>query len=348
MSTLGHPFLDAHILVVDDTMENLNLVTDLLKFAGYKHISLIKDSSLVIDAVRSFGPDLILLDLHMPKPDGYEVMEMLREGGFLNTFIPVLVFTADATPEARKRALEAGASDFLTKPGDVGEILLRVRNFLHARELHLELHRSRQTLEERVWQRTSELALARREAIEALARTAEFQDDLSGHHTLRVGELSAAIAEAMGQPAFYVEAIRLAAPLHDIGKVAVADAILYKGAELDFDEEEALRLHTVAGERILARATSPLIIMARAIAKNHHENWDGSGYPVGISGNTIPLEARIVAVADAFDTFTQGQARLSTEDAIARIQAASGVQFDPQVVAAFRKVAASSEFRLAA
>src|SRR5947209_6063739 len=243
MEVSGHTFLEANILVVDDTPDNVTLVAHFLKFAGYKNIRLLTDSSLVMDTVRTFGPDLILLDLHMPEIDGFQILKTLHESGFGEKSIPVLVFTADVTPQARTKALEAGASDFLTKPGDAAEILLRVRNFLHSRKLHLDLERSRQLLEERVWTRTAELSLARREALEALARVAEYQDDETGQHTTRVGDLSARIAKQMGQPDYFVEAIRLAAPLHDIGKVAVPDAILYKTIALDLDEQEAMRLH---------------------------------------------------------------------------------------------------------
>lgn len=335
MQNLAHTFLDARILVIDDTLENVNLIAHLLEHVGYINVELLTDSSRAMHTIQAFSPDVILLDLHMPQPDGYEILKMMRESGLADKFIPVLVFTADARSEARNRALEAGASDFLTKPGDAAEILLRVRNFLHARKLHVELQRSNQFLEDRVWARTADLSLARREALEALARAAELQDDETGPHTMRVGQLSARIAEAMGEATYFVEAIRLAAPLHDIGNIGMPAESL---ADLDKD---AVALHTLAGERILARATSPLLVMARNIAKYHHEHWDGSGVPNGLAGGSIPLEARIVAVADTYDELTSGARHrplMSHDDAVSAIGSQKGLQFDPKVVDAFARL----------
>lgn len=351
MKICDNAFADAHIMVIDDNADNVRLVERFLEFAGYLNIQLITDSGSALDAIRKSNPDLILLDLHMPAPDGYDILESLREESFPGRFVPVLVFTADGTSEARKRALEAGASDFLTKPGDSAEILLRVRNFLEARKMHLQLQRHSDDLEAKVQGRTAELLLARREALEALARAAEYRDDDTGQHAMRVGELSAGIARALGAPNEWIEALRLAAPLHDVGKIALPDSILLKPGKLDEDETKFMKRHTEVGSKVFGEAESPLMKLAKEIALNHHEWWNGSGYPNGISGNNIPLCARIVAVADAYDALVNDRpykrAWLSAE-AIAEIESQSGRQFEPRIVRAFLEVVVSQSLQKAA
>ncbi len=332
---------DAQIIVVDDNPDNVRLVERFLEYAGYLNVQVITNSGLALDVIRKTSPDLILLDLHMPKPDGFEILESLRESSSPGRYVPVLVFTADGTPEARKKALEAGASDFLTKPGDAGEILLRVRNFLQARRMHVELQRHSENLEVKVQARTAELSLARREALEALARAAEFRDDDTGQHTKRVGELSAAIARKIGAPEEWVEAIGLAAPLHDVGKIAIPDSILLKPAKLDERELLEMRQHTVIGGRVFGNAESPLMKLAREIALNHHERWDGSGYPNGLAGAEIPLGARVVAVADVYDALVHERPYKSAwtpAAALAEIESQSGKHFDPRIVSSFFQI----------
>lgn len=343
--------LEARILVVDDEAVNVQLVERFLEWEGYMHVRSTTDSSVVMDSIREFQPDIVLLDLHMPKPDGYEILAMLRSEGAVVGFLPVLVFTADGTPEARTRALAAGASDFLTKPGDAQEILLRVRNFLHARKMHVELQRQNEDLEDRVRERTTELSMARCEALEALARAAEFRDDDTGQHTKRVGELSAAIAQVMGQPTEFVEALRLAAPLHDVGKIGLPDSILLKPGMLDADEIAVMRRHTITGGHVFSGIRSPLMKLAREIAISHHERWDGSGYPKGLAGEAIPLAARIVSVADVYDALVHERPykrAWAHADAIAEIESQKGRQFDPEVVEFFLKLSRSDGLSQAA
>lgn len=344
-------FPDARILVVDDNRQNVQLVEQFLTWAGYVNIRVLTESSRAMDEIRTFRPDIVLLDLHMPKPNGYEILAELRGEENDYRFLPVLVFTADITPEARMRALEAGASDFLTKPGDAQEILLRVRNFLETRRLHLKVQQQVEELEERVEARTAELSQARREALDALARTAEFRDDDTGQHTQRVGELSEKIARELGEPEDFVAALRLAAPLHDVGKVGLTDAILLKPGKYTDDELETMRWHPIIGAKIFDRSESPLMSLAREIALNHHERWDGSGYPNHISGEAIPLAARIVAVADVYDALTSERPykrAWTHEEAVEELIAQSGKHFDPRVIDAFLKVMGSSELQRAA
>lgn len=322
-----------------------------LGWAGYTNVQVLTDSKIAIESIRANEPDIILLDLHMPDPDGYAILEMLRGERSAYQFIPVLVFTADGTPEARSRALEAGASDFLTKPGDLHEILLRVRNFLETRRLHLTVESHVNDLEVRVEMRTAELTKARQEAMEVLARTAEFRDDDTGQHTQRVGELSARIAAALGAPPHYVEAIRLAAPLHDVGKVGLTDTLLLKPGKFDDEEFAAMKKHTTMGSEIFGHCESPLMALAREIALHHHERWDGSGYPTGLAGEAIPLAARIVAVADVYDALTNARPykrAWTHEEAMSEMMRQKGRHFDPAVMDAFVDITGFDEMPMAA
>lgn len=341
MKPSQNTFPNAQILVIDDNAENLRLIERFLEWGGYLNVCTMKDSAAALASLEHARPDIILLDLHMPAPDGYEILTQLRQDGGVHQFIPILIFTADGTPEAKARALEAGASDFLMKPGDAQEVLLRVRNFLETRRLHQKLEQWVADLEIRVSMRTSELSNARREAIEVLARTAEFRDDDTGLHTRRVGELSASIAFELGETAEFVSALRLAAPLHDVGKVGLSDAILLKPGRYTDEETEIMRRHTTMGAKILERCESPLMMLAHSIALHHHEWWDGSGYPTGLAGEDIPLAARIVAVADVYDALTNERPykpAWSIADAVAEIESQSGTHFDPRVVRAFLRV----------
>ncbi|HLK14934.1 MAG TPA: HD domain-containing phosphohydrolase [Fimbriimonadaceae bacterium] len=344
-------FPNARILVVDDNPENVRLVERLLEWAGYAGVNVVTDSKLAEAEIRTRDQDIILLDLHMPKPDGFDILRTLREETIWGRSIPVLVFTADKTSEAKTKALEAGASDFLTKPGDAQEILMRVNNFLRLRQLHLELQESNKELTTRVIARTEELSKARREALETLARAAEFRDDETGKHTQRVGEFSAAIAQGLGCPEEFVEAIRLAAPLHDVGKIALPDSILLKPGRLEQDEMELMRRHTIVGGQVFNSFESPLMRLAKDIALHHHERWDGAGYPDGLSGLTIPLAARIVAVADVYDALVHARPYKPAwkhEEALDEISAQSGAQFDPEVVGVFLRLAEGRTLPLAA
>lgn len=345
MNEIKHDFLDARILAIDDCEENVTLIQRILNFAGYFNVRIMTDSQAAMELLDEELPDIILLDLQMPQPDGFEILKKLAENSSPTSFTPVLVFTADATPETRKRALDCGASDFLTKPGDPVEILLRVRNFLQTRKYHLELIDRARNLEHEVKLRTGELISAREEALRVLAKVAEARDDATGEHTNRVGELSAQIATSLGKPTEFVQSIRLAAPLHDLGKIGIPDRILLKPGKLDSAELETMRKHTQIGAQMLSGLESPTMKLALEIVISHHEKWDGTGYPRELKGEQIPLAARIVAVADVYDALTHERPykpAWSHEDAVAEIVAQSGKHFDPQVVDRFVALFANS------
>jgi putative two-component system response regulator len=331
---------DARVLLVDDEELNLRVLRQVLERAGLRRVSATRDPREAVALVARETPDLIVIDLHMPGLDGFEVMAALRPQLGPAGYLPILVLTADRSETARRRALEAGARDFLTKPIDPVEVILRARNLLETRMLYLELELRNVDLEQRVTERTADLEAARLETLERLARTAEYRDDLTGRHVVRVGRVAAMIARELGLDEPTVRLLRLAAPLHDVGKIAIPDAILLAPRRLEPGEFEEMALHTVIGSRILDGSSSGLLQLAERVAMTHHERWDGTGYH-GLAGDDIPLAARIVGIADVFDALTHERPYKDAWDvdrAAEEIHAGRGQHFDPAVVDAFERL----------
>jgi putative two-component system response regulator len=325
------------VLAVDDQAANVLLLERLLAAWGFREVRTTTDPGSVVDLVATWDPDLLLLDLQMPQPDGFAILDALAARGHEPARLPVLVLTADITPDARRRALSAGASDFVGKPFDLDELRLRVANLLDARRLQAELLAVNHRLEDRVRERTRELERSRLEVLERLALAAEYRDDDTYRHTERVGRAAALLARRLGLSAEESALLRRAAPLHDIGKVAIPDRILLKPGRLTPEEFEEMKEHTTAGARILGGSASPLLQMAEVVAASHHERWDGSGYPRGLAGEDIPLHGRLVAVADVFDALTHARPykdAMPVEVALEEMEAMRG-SFDPRVKAAF-------------
>jgi len=325
----------ARILVVDDEEPNLRLIRRILENDGYENVRTISDGSAVARMVVEFQPDLILLDLHMPPPDGFALLRALgpRITGPDKTH--VLVLTGDSSAESRRAALSLGASDFLAKPFDGAEALLRIRNLLETRLLYRALKNQNAMLETRVSERTNELQRSQIEILERLARAAEIRDDETGRHTQRVGDMAAALAAALGLEPSTVDLIRRAAPLHDIGKIGIPDSVLLKPGMLTEEEAALMRTHTIIGSRILSGGRSDLMVMAERIAMSHHECWDGAGYPHRISGEDIPIEARIVAVVDCVDALTHNRPYRTAwgiEATLDELRRSAGSHFDANVV----------------
>jgi putative two-component system response regulator len=339
MVAAGRSLLNAGILIVDDEPGNIDVLRRILARAGYSRIESTTDSRDAAALYVRHRPDLILLDLHMPNLDGLEVMRQLNEIGE-SSYLPILILSADVTPEARRDALSRGAKDFVNKPFQADEILLRIRTLLETRFLYLQINGQNQLLEATVREQTRALEAAQVEIVERLAMAAEFRDDNTGRHTERVGQMSALIARQLGMPDGEVALIRRAAPLHDVGKIGIPDAILMKIGRLTPEEFNVVKTHTQIGARILSGGKFPLLRLAEEIAFSHHERWDGTGYH-GLPDVTIPMAGRIVAIADVFDALTQQRpykAAWPIADAIAEIDRQRGRQFDPAVVNAFLRV----------
>ena len=331
---------DSRILVVDDEADNVRVLAQMLRWAGYQTLDLTSDPFEALRLFEAHAPDLVLLDLHMSGLDGFGVMARLVPQVQAGDWVPFLMLTGDLDPEVRERALAAGARDFVLKPFDIGEVLQRIKNLLETRHLHLRLRRHADVLEEKVRERTAQLAELQVEILRRLAVAAEYRDDITGEHAERVGALAALIAEEMALPPEQIELIRWAAPLHDVGKIGVPDAILLKPGPLSPAEFEVMKSHTEIGARILGEGSFPLLHMAGDIVRHHHERWDGDGY-LGKRGEDIPLAGRIVAVADVFDVITHDRPYKQpspVEDAIARVREDAGRHFDPAVVDAFMRV----------
>lgn len=329
----------ARILIVDDEDSNVELLRRILEPAGYEHVHDTRDPRAVVDLLDELDPDLLLLDLLMPGMDGHEVLDAVRSSTPDDQYLPVLVLTSDNTRDAKRRALSAGARDYLTKPLSPSEVRARVRNLLETRMLHQELRANNAQLERRVRERTLELEDARLQTLSRLARAAEYRDDATGQHTRRVGRGAALVAQALGWSPEEVEMIRLAAPLHDVGKIGIPDGILLNDGPLTPTEFEVMKTHCSIGADILSGTDVPLLSMAAAIALSHHERWDGRGYPAGLAGEEIPLPGRIVAVVDTFDALTHPRPykeAWSDADALEVITRGAGDRFDPAVVEAFR------------
>jgi putative two-component system response regulator len=329
------------ILAVDDEESNLLLLRRILEQAGYTNVEATTDPTRVPELFVETRPRLVLLDLHMPQMDGFELMERLGPITGERRSIPFLVLTADVTEETKRRALSLGARDFLTKPLDHIELLLRVRNLLHVEQLQDRLFEQNANLEEEVAERTRDLEQARLEILERLALAAEYRDDDTQEHAWRIGRTCALLSHGLGLPNREVDLIRHAAPLHDIGKIGVPDAILLKPGKLTDEEFEQMKTHTTIGAEILSGSRSPLLRMAEVIALSHHERWEGGGYPAGLCGEQIPLPGRIAAVADVFDALTHERPYKQAwpvKDAVAEICHQAGRQFDPDVVEVFLRL----------
>jgi putative two-component system response regulator len=335
------------ILIVDDELGNVLVLKQLLELAGFRDLRYTTDSTEVEAIFTQFLPDLVLLDLHMPVLDGFAVMRQLSRLIDPTDHVPILVLTADVTQQSKRAALEGGAKDFLTKPLDHAEVLARVDNLLDTRRLQVQLRRQNASLEQLVADRTRDLMAARLESLRRLALAAEYRDDDTRKHTERVGALAALLAERLAQSAEFIDTIRYAAPLHDIGKLGIPDAILLKPGRLTDGEHALMQTHTTIGAAILTGGTFPVLQLGETIAMTHHERWDGTGYPNRIKADAIPLAGRIVAVADVFDALTHARPYKPAwplEEAVACIRAASGTQFDADVVTAFGEL--DSDHRL--
>lgn len=325
------------LLVVDDNAINLTLFRHLLLKLDGAEVECIDDPVAALAWCVANEPDLILLDYMMPVVDGLEFIRRLRLIPD-RAETPVVMVTADTESDVRHRALELGAQDFLTKPVDKVELTARARNLLALRKSSQQLANRAAWLATEVAKATAEIAAREKEAILRLSRAAEYRDPETGAHLLRMSNYARLIAEQLGLSPDEQELLLEASPMHDIGKVGTADHILLKPGRLTPEEFEIMKQHAAIGYDILRDSLSPLLQCAATLARAHHEKFDGSGYPQGLSGDAIPLHARIVAVADVFDALTSERPykhAWAMDDAVKFMKDSAGSHFDPVCVDAF-------------
>ncbi|MBF0186778.1 MAG: two-component system response regulator [Magnetococcales bacterium] len=320
------------ILIVDDTPDNLDVLGGILSKEFRVKAALNGERALRI-ANSTPRPEIILLDVMMPEMDGYEVCRRLKEDPATQA-IPVIFVTAKAKTEDEKMGLEVGAVDYITKPISPPIVELRVRT-------HLALYNQKRELERMVHERTRQLLDSRMEVIRRLGRAAEFRDNETGLHVIRMSHYSRLIAEALDVSDDWTELVFNAAPMHDIGKIGIPDNVLLKPGKLNAEEWEIMRRHPEYGATIIGEHTSELMQMSREIALTHHEKWDGSGYPNGLKGEEIPLSGRVVAIADVFDALTSERPYKKAwpvSKAVEIIDKDSGTHFDPELTPVFHEI----------
>jgi response regulator RpfG family c-di-GMP phosphodiesterase len=322
------------VVVIDDAQVNLVLMSALLgKLPDCNATCFLSPSEALAHCLRE-DPDLIIVDYMMPDMDGIEFIQQFRATPG-RTQTPLLMVTADHEREVRYRALESGANDFLTKPLDRIEFASRVKNMLSLRRGQVALANHARTLAEEVRRATAEIFERERETLNKLARAAEFRDPETGAHILRMAHFSALIAREMGLDEDMQQALLIAAPMHDVGKLGTPDHILLKPGRLDVSEFAIMKRHASIGYEILKDSASPYMQLAATIALSHHEKFDGSGYPQALAGEDIPLIGRIVAVADVFDALTSSRPyKVAWEIDRARnfLVEGRGAHFDPRCV----------------
>ena len=329
------------ILVVDDTESHVILLRKILKGAGYLAVATTTDPEEAVGLYKEFQPDLLVLDLHMSPIDGFEILDQLKALEPSDSYVPALMMTALSDPDVLVRALERGARDFLNKPFERVEALTRIRNMLEVRLMHNRVRDQNRILEDTVSARTREIRETRLEVIRRLGRAAEYRDNETGMHIIRMSLAASILGRAAGLNPEQCELLLNASPMHDIGKIGIPDRILLKPGPLDAEEWSIMKRHPAIGAELLAGGGSELMQMAEMIAHCHHEKFDGTGYPRGLEGNQIPHAARIVTVCDVFDALLSRRpykAPWTVDAALEELDKRAGTHFAPEIVAKFHDV----------
>jgi putative two-component system response regulator len=350
---------NSKIMIVDDEPINVKVVRKYLNLEGYRDLVSTSDPRQAVQMVIDEEPDAVLLDIMMPQVSGLDILAALRADARWRQ-LPIVILTGASDLDTKRQALELGASEFLGKPLDRSELMPRIRNVLTVKQHYDSLRTYSQELEAAVLGRTAELARSRQEVIHCLARAAEFRDDSTGRHVWRVGRYARLIAAELGWEGERLDNLEQAAQLHDIGKIGIPDNILLKPGKLTAEEFEimkkhsaygktitdtlpeheqnALQDHTMLGSRLLETSDSPILALAGVVALSHHEWWDGTGYPLALAGEAIPIEGRITAVADVFDALSSKRVYKPAFDLVTcfeLLEQGRGTHFDPRVLDAF-------------
>ncbi|MCK9522211.1 MAG: response regulator [Proteobacteria bacterium] len=332
------------VVILDDELVNVTTLKMLLEDAGFSDVVATTFPGEALALCRSAAVDLLILDVNMPQMDGFEVMRQLGEMR-LSPPPVVLMLTAQSSVEFRRKALVGGARDYVTKPFDTVELFARVRNLLEMKLLQDRMRNQQYILEEVVKKRTQalletqeSLLRSRLEIVHRLGRAAEYRDNETGNHIIRMSRTCDLLARSIGMPEHECDLLLHASPMHDIGKIGIPDSILLKPGKLTADEWGIMKSHTRIGADILEGTDSELLKMAATIALYHHERWDGSGYPEGLKETEIPLPGRICAAADVFDALLSERPykkAWSIPEALQYLKAESGRHFDPEIVRHF-------------
>lgn len=338
---MGKPAL---IQIVDDDLRNIRLLEAQLKAEGHEIMTALSGNACLAQ-LKDRLPDLILLDIMMPGMDGFEVAGRLKQDARTKA-IPVIMVTALEDRDSRLRALHMGAEEFLNKPVDRAELWIRVRNMLRLKEYQNFLAEHNRILEEQVAERTQALRDAYKDTIFTMVRAAEFKDEETGAHVQRISFYCRDMAEELGMDAHFCDELFHASPMHDIGKIAIPDAVLLKPGGFTPEEWAVMKGHAAFGAKILERGGSPYTRMGAEIALAHHERWDGTGYPNGSRGEAIPFPARLMNIADVYDALRSKRPykpAFTHERAVEIITVGDGRtqpgHFDPQVLDAFGRCA---------
>jgi putative two-component system response regulator len=352
--------MSKRILFVDDEPNVLNAIRRMLHGkAPDWQLVFAEGVDPALEKVAEMRFDAVVTDVNMPMKTGFDLLEALQADEKTRE-IPVVILTGNAEQDLKRKALDMGATDLLNKPSSTEDLIARIRSVLRLKDYQDQLKRQNEILEEKVKERTHDLAQSRIDILWRLAKAGEHRDEETGNHVLRVSQYSAILARGLGLDEKTVERIAMTSPLHDIGKIGIPDAILLKAGPLTDQERGVMKSHCEIGARILMEApkgvqllaagtedtvpdgtANPLLDMAAEIVMSHHERWDGKGYPNGIAGEDIPISGRIVALADVYDAL--GSERpykkaFPESEVLAIIDESKGHHFDPDLVVIFKRV----------